>query len=73
MLIAGTVSICWDSQSRKYGQLQDDQGLMGAEGRVCNLSVESRKVFQEAATVKLQFYGNECLEEEQHLGRKRIL
>ena len=41
---------------------------MGAEGRVCNLSVESRKVFQEAATVKLQFYGNECLEEEQPWG-----
>lgn len=34
-----------------------DQGLMGAEGR-------ASKVFQEAATAKLQLYGNEGLAEE---------
>lgn len=49
-----------------------DQGLMGIEGRASNLNVESRKIFQEEATAKLQLYRNECLEEEQHLQRRNL-
>lgn len=50
-----------------------DQGLMGIEGRASNLDVESRKIFQEEATAKLQLYRTECLEEEQRLQREKPL
>lgn len=78
---------CWDSQHpypqqayRRAGNMgklkmmckSGDQGLMGIEGRASNLNVESRKIFQEEATAKLQLYRNECLEEEQHLQRRNL-
>lgn len=50
-----------------------DHGLMRAEGRASKIDVESGKVFQEAATAKLQLYGNEGLEKEHTWGGRRIL